>query len=140
MANQPFKLFSFQSQDPKTEAQDENQNKDQESEEQQRNQTIQMIWNNKPNPNYKLQFYNYYSDQVAVDFSLKTYNKFTSYHIPKLKHYLRFSSKLFPEQIEATKNMFYNSFMSDPTESQLIMKPYAGQYSQQPQYHFLKRN
>ncbi|CAD8193449.1 unnamed protein product [Paramecium pentaurelia] len=138
MANQPFKMFSFQSQDPKIEDSDEKNN--QESEEQQRNQTFLMIWNTKPNPNYKLQFYNYYSDQVGIEFSLKTYNKFTTYHNPKLKHYLRFSSKLIPDQIEATKNLFYNSFMSDPYESQIIMKPYIGQYSQQSDYHFFKRS
>ncbi|CAD8169306.1 unnamed protein product [Paramecium octaurelia] len=140
MANQPFKLFSFQSQDPKIEGSDQNSKKDQESEEQQKNQTILMLWNTKPTPNYKLQFYNYYSDQVGVDFSLKTYNKFTPYHIPKLQHYLRFSSRLVPEQIETTKNLFYNSFMSDPYESSMIMKPYTGPYSAQPDYHFFKRS
>lgn len=98
-----------------------------------------MKWNSKPLPNYKLQFYNYYSDIVGTDFTLKSYNKWGLNHFPKLQHYLRYTKSLFPEQIEKTKEAFYNSFMSDPMEAEIVVKPYNGRYSQQPDYHFFRR-
>lgn len=43
-----------------------------------------MKWNNKPNPNYKLKYYNYFSEFVGNDFDIKTYNKYTRNHKPFL--------------------------------------------------------
>lgn len=84
-----------------------------------------MKWNTKPQEDYRLQFYNYFSDFVGPEVNIKFYNKMNTTHIPKLSHYLRylvfilnrFNAVLYPEEMIANKNSNYNTMMSDPMDA-----------------------